>query len=267
MMNRIFRYFIAAFIAFLLVGCASVRAPQNVATATATSAANSAPPYEAWARVLQKYVDAEGRVNFSGLAKDRADLDRFVAYVYAIGPNNQPSLFPSPQHVLAFHINAYNALAMYKVIEVGIPQTNAGFRKVGFFYFGKVMVGGEAISLYDYENKVIRPLGDPRIHMALNCMAVSCPRLPREVFLPETLDAQLDRETRRFFNEARNAAYDAATKTVKLSEILKFFPSDFLAKAPSLVAYANLYRDQKLPDDAKVDFFDYDWTINRQPGT
>jgi Protein of unknown function, DUF547 len=264
-MNRIFRYLVAALIALGLVGCASVRAPQGGAPAPAN--VNTPPPYEAWARVLQKYVDAEGRVNFSGLAKDRADLDRFVAYVYATGPNNQPAQFPTPQHVLAYHINAYNALAMYKVIEVGIPQTNAGFRKVGFFYFGKVMVGGEAISLYDYENKVIRPLGDPRIHMALNCMAVSCPVLPRDVFMPETLDKQLDRETRKFFNEPRNATFDAATKTAKLSEILKFFTGDFLAKAPSLVAFVNQYCDQKIPDDAKVDFFDYDWTINKQPNT
>ena len=262
-MNRIVHYFLVACVACMLVGCASVRAPQTVATFVSTGA----PPVDAWARVLEKYVDAEGRMNFSALAKDRTDLDRFVSYVYATGPNNRPDLFPTRQHVLAYHINAYNALAMYKVIEVGIPQTNAGFRKVGFFYFGKVMVGGVAFSLYDYENKVIRGLGDPRVHMALNCMAVSCPRLPREVFLPETLDAQLDRETRSFFNEARNVAFDATTKMVKLSAILDFFTGDFLVNSPSLVGFVNQYRDQKIPDDAKVEFFDYDWTINRQPGT
>ena len=214
-----------------------------------------------------QYVDDEGRVNFTVLARNRADLDHFVAYVYAIGPNNHPQLFPTAAHVLAYHINAYNALAMYKVIEVGIPHTNAGFRKVGFFYFGKVMVGGQPISLYDYENKVIRPLGDPRIHMALNCMAVSCPRLPREIFSPEKLDVQLERESRHFFSDTRHVRHDATQNTVSLSEILKFFAADFLIKSPSLIDFVNLYRVEKIPTNTKVNFIDYDWTINRQPGT
>ena len=43
-------------------------------------------------------------------------------------------------------------------------------------------VGGKTISLYKLENDVIRPLGEERVHFALNCMVVSCPRLPRAAF-------------------------------------------------------------------------------------
>lgn len=242
-----------------LVGCASVPRPDSVDTPPAP------PPYEAWSRVLQQFVDEQGRVNFAALAKSRADLDRMVAYVYDIGPNNQPALFPTKQHVLAYHINAYNALAMHKVIATGIPVTLAGIKKVGFFALGKVQVGGEAISLYEYENKVIRPLGDPRIHFALNCMSVGCPRLPREVFLPATLDAQLERESRLFFAEDRNVRLEVANKTVTLSEIIKFFTVDFLASEPTLIGYVNRYRTIKIPADYKVEFSNYDWTINHQP--
>jgi Protein of unknown function, DUF547 len=245
----------------MLTGCASLPRP------TGGEVAPGAPPYEAWARVLENHVDDEGRVNFSALALERADLDQFVAYVYAIAPNNHPQLFPTKAHVLAYHINAYNALSMYKVIETGIPATNAGFRKVRFFYLRKVGVGGDAISLYDYENKIIRPLGEPRIHMALNCMSVSCPRLPREVFLPETLEVQLQRETQKFFNEPRNVRTEEARATVHLSQILKFYRADFLASAPSLLAFANRYREQKVPENYRTKFIEYDWTINRQPGT
>ncbi len=254
---------VGLFLVSLLMGCASVPAPRVISANDATD-----PPYGAWARVLEKHVDAEGRVDFVAIAADRADLDEFVAYVYAAGPNNRPNLFPTAQHVLAFHINAYNALAMHKVIATGFPETLGGLRKVAFFALGKVQVGGEAISLYDYENKVIRVLKEPRIHFALNCMSVSCPRLPREVFIAEKLEAQLERETRRFFAEARNAAVsskDTERPVVSLSEILKFFPEDFLAVAPSLTAYANRYREVKLPETAKVEFVDYDWTVNRQP--
>jgi hypothetical protein len=246
-------------------GCASVPRPASVLTSS--PATSQTPPYDAWRRVLEKHVDDQGRVNFVGLAQDRTELDQFVAFVYDLAPNNRPDLFPSPAHVLAFHINAYNALAMHKVISTGIPKTLAGLRKVTFFAFGKVQVGGQQISLYDYENKVIRALGDARIHMALNCMSVSCPILPRQVFLPATVNEQLEQEALRFFNEARNVEVDDSAKIVTLSEILKFYPEDFLAKAPSLIAYANLYRTSKIPENYAVLFRPYDWTINRWPGS
>ena len=221
-------------------------------------------PQEALARVLSRYVDDLGRVDFAGLAGDRNDLDRFVAWVYAIGPENRPDLFPSRADVLAYHVNAYNALAIYSVIDAGIPQSLGGLRKFTFFYLREVSVGGKAMSLYAYENKVIRPLGEERVHFALNCMAVGCPRLPRVPFEAKTLDADLDREAQRFFNEDRNVQVDAAKRGVRFSQILDFYPADFLAKAPSLIAYANRYRATPIPADYRVEFIPYDWTVNRQ---
>lgn len=258
-MNRTLTRLLALFIIVLMVGCASVPRPSVLKIEP------SAPPYDAWARVLVNHVDEQGRVDFAGVARDRTDLDQFVAYIYDYGPNNLPKLFPTPAHVLAYHINAYNALAMHKVVQTGIPKTLAGPIKVGFFALGKVQVGGVPISLYDYENKVIRALGEARIHMALNCMSVGCPRLPREVFTPERVETQLQRETVRFFNEARNVHVSHADRTVWYSEILKFYRSDFLAQAESLAAYVNRFRDVPVPHDYAEKFIDYDWTINRQP--
>ena len=245
--------------ALLVAGCVSVPRPATTLTHSGP------PPYEAWARVLTEFVDAQGRVDFAAIARHRGDLDRFVSYVYDIGPNNRPELFPSADHVLAFHINAYNALALHQVIEAGIPVSLAGMRKLSFFYFSKVRVGGETISLYDYENKVIRALGEPRIHFALNCMSISCPRLPREPFLPETLDAQLTREAGLFLGESRNVRIDVVGKTLKLSAIFEFHREDFLEKAPSLAVYVNRYRQQQIVENYAVEFIPYDWTVNRQP--
>lgn len=244
----------------LLIGCAVPRP-------NFTELTTSDPPYTAWQRVLERHVDDQGRVNFAAVARERADLDRFVAWVYDNGPNNRPERFPTKNHVLAFHLNAYNALAMHKVIEKDIPQTLAGLRKIGFFFFGNVQVGGESMSLYAYEKDMIRPLGDPRVHVALNCMSIGCPRLPREPFLPERLEEQLEREAKLFFNEARNVQVDDANRTAKYSEILDFYTVDFLLKAPSLTAYVNRYRNIPVPENYSVGFVPYDWTINRQPGT
>jgi hypothetical protein len=151
---------------------------------------------------------------------------------------------------------------MYNAVRSGIPE-ELDSRKVKFFYRDRFELGGRRISLYALENQVIRPLGDPRVHFALNCMARSCPRLPKEPFRAETLDADLDRLAREFCNDPRNAAVDPAAKVVRFSEILKFYTEDFLKAAPSLVAYANRYRDEKIPEDYRVEFIPYDWTLNR----
>ena len=123
---------------------------------------------------------------------------------------------------------------MYNAVRSGIPE-ELDSRKVKFFYRDRFELSGRRISLYALENQVIRPLGDPRVHFALNCMARSCPRLPKEPFRAATLDADLDRLAREFLSDPRNAAVDPGARVVRLSEILKFYPEDFLKVAPSLV--------------------------------
>jgi hypothetical protein len=154
---------------------------------------------------------------------------------------------------------------MYNVIDSGTPRSLASFfSKFRFFYLKKFPVGGEKLSLYAYENNVIRELGGPRVHFALNCMAVSCPRLPRVPFDANTLQIQLDTLTREFFAESRNLRVDHETSMVEVSKILDFYPKDFLREAPSLIEYINRYLDETIPENYSVRFMNYDWTINRQ---
>lgn len=256
---------LAALVLMALAGCATVVAPPASPPVAENSAADDAAANAAWSRVLKRFVDDQGRVDFAGLARDRADLDRYVAWVARISPADRPQIFGDITAALAHHINAYNAVAMYAVLDSGLPDTLAGWRKVRFFFLKRYQIAGQSLSLYTYENDVIRKLQDPRMHFALNCMSVGCPRLPREPFLANTLEAQLERETRAFFAEPRNLRVDAASKTVYLSEILKFYPDDFMAFAPSLVAYANRYAPTPAPLDYTVRFTPYDWTVSHQP--
>ena len=243
-------------VALVLGGCAQL--------VPAPAVEPAADPAGAWARVLERFVDDAGRVDFAGMARDRADLDRFVAWVYAVSPASTPRRFPTREHALAYHLNAYNALAMYNVLERGIPQSLAGLEKVDFFVLRKLTVGGIALSLHAYENEVIRPLGEERVHFALNCMVRGCPRLPRVPFHAENLDESLAAEARRFIGEPRNVRVDPARRAVHLSGIFDLYTEDFLAVAPSLIAYINRHRAERIPEDYKVFFNPYDWTVNRQ---
>jgi len=216
-----------------------------------------------WTGVLKRNVDDAGRIDFAALRKDHADLDRVVAFVAAVDPISQPKRFPDRASGLAFYINAYNALAMHGIVDVGIPQSLGRLTKVSFFYLRKFVVGGKSISLYDLENDVIRPLGEERIHFALNCMVLSCPRLPRAAFRADALDRELDAAAHLFIEEHRNVSVDPARREVWLSAIFDFYTRDFLNRAPSLIAYVNRYRAEPIPVDFKVRFFDYDWTVNK----
>lgn len=249
----------------VLLGSAAVAASGCAGLVPAPAVDPGPDPLGGWARVLHRHVDDSGRVDFAALAGDRAELDRYVASLHASGPNSAPERFPTRAHVLAHHLNAYNALAMFNVLERGVPRSLGGIELARFFYLRRFSIDGAPLSLYAYENDVIRPLGEERMHFALNCMAASCPRLPRAPFRAGTLEAQLEGEARRFLNEPRNVRVDEANRVVTLSAILDFYTEDFLAKAPSLIAYVNRYRHAPIPADYRVEFLPYDWTVNAQP--
>src|SRR6266545_4761940 len=217
-----------------------------------------------WTKVLARNVDDSGRIDFDALRQNHVDLDRVVAFAAAVDPDSQPQRFPDKHSRLAFYINAYNALAMYGVVQAGVPESLGGLTKFTFFYLRTFTVGGKSISLYKLENDVIRPLGEERIHFALNCMVVSCPRLPRVAFSAAGLEGELDTAARSFIGDNRNVWIEHAKNEVWLSAIFDFYTEDFLAHAPSLVAYVNRHRAAQIPSDFKVRFLEYHWTVNHR---
>jgi hypothetical protein len=253
----------------LIAGVLGVTATELVSGQTRS---NPGPPtdlsidawQEAWSRVLIRHVDARGRIDFAGLAGDHAELDEVVRFIAAVDPVSSPARFPTPNSRLAYYIDTYNALAMHGVLEAGVPKRFDWLGRVRFFYFRKFMVGGHAISLYSLENDVIRPLGDPRVHFALNCMSVSCPRLPQAAFTAKGLDNELNAAAREFVGDDRNVDVDRERREVRLSAIFKFYTKDFLVRSPSLLAYVNRYRSEQIPLSDKIAFMDYDWSVNDQ---
>lgn len=236
--------------------------------AMATSQEDYQTALASWSRTLQMYVDEQGRTDFRALASDNDDLRQFVSFVESTSPASHPDLFATDEEVLAYHINAYNALAMYGVIDEGIPSDFDGFfKRLSFFKLRSVVVGGKKTSLYDYENKVIRPLDEPRVHFALNCMVKDCPRLPQEVFQANTLEQQLEAAAQEFFNKDKHIRIDADKRTVYVSKILDFYTEDFVpsGKARDLTEYVNRYAKMMVPEGYRVKFIDYNWTINQQP--
>jgi len=220
-----------------------------------------------WQSVLERHVDDDGRVNFAAISKDSEDLEAFVDAIALVSPSSHPELFSTNDHVLAYHANAYNALAMWGVIQRKIPKNfSTLLKRASFFKFRKVIIGGKKTDLYTYENKVIRPLGEARMHFVLNCMVKDCPRLPRQAFRSETMQDALQAAAIEFFTREKHTQVDHDNKQLRLSGIMKFYTKDYVAsgKKQDLVEYVNRFREDKIPNDYKVSFIKYDWTVNKQ---
>jgi hypothetical protein len=135
----------------------------------------------------------------------------------------------------------------------------------GFFDQKKHKVAGELFTLNELEKKkLLEPYHDPRIHFVLVCAAVSCPPLASFAYRADRLDEQLDEKTRQALNSNSFVRVKKDQNKVELSKILDWYQSDFTRNSPSLIAYVNLYRDQKIPTHYQVNYYEYNWELNEQ---
>ncbi len=262
----------------LAASAAAQGEPQDPAAGgSGSEAEGSGFSHADWAATLERFVDERGMVDYQDLARDREVFDRYVRDIEARSPRSHPELFADRDEGLAYWINAYNALIFDGVLDRG-PETKSvwtgGLISGRAFFVGRqITVGGETTNLKSLEDDWIRAgYEDPRIHAALNCASISCPRLPREPFTGDRLEAQLDAAMREFVADPRNALL-RDDGSVGLSKIFDWFARDFLdeerrrgTESPSIIGYVNRYRseDAQLPVGAKVDHFPYDKGINAQ---
>ena len=220
-----------------------------------------------WSLVLSSYVDERGQIDFESLAKEPKYLESYIDVIARMSPTSHQAVFTSQAEVLSYHLNAYNALAMWGVIERDIPgDFDSFFKRLRFFKLRTIIVGNKPSSLYDYEND-IRAFNEPRVHFALNCMVKDCPRLPQDRFRADILEDQLLDLTEDFFNKKKHLNIDHQLGIVHVSEILDFYTKDFVhsGKKQDLLIYINQYSVEKIPLNYEVRFTSYDWTINQQP--
>ncbi|MGH8441544.1 MAG: DUF547 domain-containing protein [Nevskiaceae bacterium] len=221
------------------------------------------PPEEAWARVLKVAVDKTGRVDFNAVLANHEDLDRYIAWIYERSPERWPDYYRTRAHVIAYHINAYNALAIYNLLTAGVPGELSVLERKRLFKVRKVLVGGQPMSLDEYHENVVRALGEPRLHFAVTRLVAGDPVLAREPYRPATLDQQLDHAARAFLGDQRNLQVDEKRRRITMSPLMETYRQDFLGRAPSLTAYAAGFVDTPLPADYEVEFTAFDWSVYR----
>ncbi len=268
-MKRRLRWFAAtgvalALIAVAVAACVTFERLQSPASVDAEAAAiRDANAFDHFLldQVLKAFVDGEGRVDYAALRADPDALDKYVAILAVVGPTTDPALFATNDDKLAYYINAYNAFVLFSVRERP-ALISVHDNKVNFFYGTSFALDGGSTNLYDLENTVIRGgFADPRVHFALNCASVGCPKLPATAFTAAQLQVELDREQTRFLAEARNVSTTETTATV--SQIFEWYAVDF---KPSPIAWLS-ERHEAVTPEMKLAFRPWDWTLNERPGS
>ena len=154
-----------------------------------------------WDGLLKAYVNAQGEVNYAAWHRSPqaiAQLDAYLAHLSMA----EPSLKASREATFAFWVNAYNAVTIKGILrEYPTTSIKKHTPVIGYNIWKHLLlqVGDQQISLNDMEHKVLRKMGDPRIHFAIVCASISCPRLLNEAYQPKTLEEQLTRNTQQFF--------------------------------------------------------------------
>ncbi|MFC4261855.1 DUF547 domain-containing protein [Ferruginibacter yonginensis] len=222
--------------------------------------------HEQWTTLLKKHVNNAGLVDYKGFIKDSAALNKYLAVL----SNNAPANDWSKDEKFAYWINAYNAFTVKLIVDnypvksikdLGAANpiifVNTAWDKKFFSIDGKKM------TLNTIEHKILRKkFKDPRMHFAINCASMSCPKLLNEAYEAATLNKQLDQQAKDFL--ADKSKNEVAAQNPKLSSIFNWFNGDFKKTGKSKIAFINQYTSTKINDNASISYLDYNWSLNEQ---
>lgn len=242
-----------------------------LAALLAAPAAHARPPAETYddlTALLKRHVDERGRVDYRAFkVQDEAALRAVVRRLGGVDPAR---LADAPRELKAYWINVYNAVTLQAVLEffpLGSLREKAeepGYNVWDDFLFE---AGGRTWSLNQIEHEVLRPLGDPRIHAALNCASVSCPLLLREAYVPARLEEQLDEQTRLWLNDPARGVR-VGDGVIALSMLFTWFGDDFGPDLPARLRWISKFlRDPAMREvvtrrGARVEALPWDWRLN-----
>lgn len=197
----------------------------------------------------------DGRVEYKAIHNNPAALNELVEMAGQLSVSKD-----NVDEYQAFWINGYNLMVIKGIVDKYPIKSPMDVR--GFFDKEKRNIAGKQITLNDIENELLRGNfpDEPRFHFVLVCGALGCPPIIAEAYMPATLNGQLEEQTKKALNDPNFIRVDK--KKVKVSQIFEWYATDFTRKGQSIADYINTCRTEKLPDGAKVSFYEYDWSLN-----
>jgi len=265
--------------ALLLASChASCLAPKaELLDAQIAKTIANAPPrgskhfdHSRFDALLAEHVRYDaGRVDYAGLKKDADALD---AYLQKLAGADLSSL--DRPELEALLIDAYNAFTLHLILE-HYPHL-ASIRDLDDPWgTRRYDLGGTKVSLDDVEHGLLRPIfRDPRIHFAVNCASIGCPKLAPHAYVGGKVGEQLDAAARSTLSDPRYARL-TDDGTLQLTRVMSWYGDDFTnpkfsPRADTIPGFVAKFTDDPHikarvdghPGEVPVEFMSYDWRLN-----
>lgn len=217
-----------------------------------------------WTKLLKKHVTKSGLVDYKGFVEDEEELDEYLAVL----SKNHPDDSWKKNDRLAFWINTYNAFTVKLIVKnypvKSIKDLGGSLYKINTAWDIKfIKIGNKTYDLNNIEHSIIRDeFEEPRIHFAVNCAAISCPKLRNEAYVGNKIDEQLDEQTKYFINESKKNKI--GKKVAKISKIFSWYRLDFRDNGQNYKDFINQYSKVKITEDTKIELLNYDWSLNEK---
>ncbi len=255
--KEIMKFYQSIIVAFLLTAFITACAVKKI------QSSSQPVSHEIWNELVGKYVTEEGKVDYKGFVKDSVRFNEYLAILSSSHPNDSNW---NRQERLAYWLNAYNAFTV-QIVARNYPQKSIKDIKNGIPFVNTVWdikfikIENETYDLNNIEHGIVRPrFEEPRVHFALNCASVSCPRLRNEAYTADKLEAQLTDQAKYFLN---NPVKNKITpERAQISKLFSWFKGDFTKNGKSLRDFINQYSEVKINPKTDIDYLDYDWNLN-----
>lgn len=226
-----------------------------IASATASASPDagnmskpSHPDSNLWQQLLTRHVQTDGGVDYLGFKKDEVTLNQFLS-----GYENYGGAHASVAKRTADYINFYNAGMVEHILryakEKSIDLASPAFLQLeinqlavggGNIWQGSYSLAfaGQRVTLDDIEHKLLRGQApgslqdfaikelDPRIHAAVNCAALSCPRVREHAYTESNVEAMLEENMRNFISDQEQFR-KTREGTMAANSIVFWYYSDF----------------------------------------
>ncbi|WP_310556979.1 DUF547 domain-containing protein [Flavobacterium sp.] len=206
---------------------------------------------------FDKYVK-DNKVDYDAIKKNDDALENILEIASKIDISKE-----GVNTTKAFWINAYN-LSVIKGIVSRYP-VKSPLDISGFFDKMTFTISGKKVTLNTIENKMIRAkYDDARVHFALVCGANGCPPIISNAYMPNTLEEQLNKQTKLAVNNPSFIKVNEESKKIIVSQIFEWYKDDFISKNSKEIDFINKYRTDKIGNDFKIIYYKYDWTLNKK---
>ncbi len=216
----------------------------------------SALNHSAFTNLLSQHVSDKGTVDYEGFKKDKVKLNEYIKILQ----DNPPQANWSSNESMAYWINTYNAFTIQLIIDnypvKSIMKINGG--KPWDLAF--IEINNKKYTLNNIENDILRKeYDDARIHFAINCASISCPKLATKAYEAVTLEKQLTESTKDFINNT--SKNNLSPTVIAVSKVFDWFKDDFKSYG-GIIPFINKYSNIKINSNAGVTFKDYNWNLN-----